>query len=142
MGINVLAVRPESLERRSTATSAGRSVLVIDDDPFIRRLVQFILQSERIGVETAEDGQRGLVRALARRPSVVLLDLTMLSPDGEAVARALRAAWGPSLRIVLMGRGDDLAEAGRRVGADDVLSKPFSWAAVLGVIQRTLAEAA
>src|SRR5579884_4262761 len=72
-----------------------RPILIVDDDPFIRDVVQAILESEGYPVATAEDGAVALRLVAASRPGLVLLDVDMPVVDGPTFARAYRAMEGP-----------------------------------------------
>lgn len=101
-------------------------VLVIDDEPQIRRALRAGLERNGFEVELAQDGEEGLDAAAERPPDVVILDLAMPGIDGFEVCRQLRE-WSQTPIIVLSVReGErDKIEA-LTLGADDYLTKPFS----------------
>jgi CheY-like chemotaxis protein len=117
-----------------------RSLLVVDDDPFIRRLVATTLRDvSSFSLLEAGNGDEAVELARQRHPAVVLLDVDMPGLDGIEVCRALRA--DPSTRdatIVMLtaARGDDLADRVRAAGADELLAKPFSPLALLRLVDR------
>jgi signal transduction histidine kinase/DNA-binding response OmpR family regulator len=79
-----------ALRRTGVLSDAGRTLLVIDDDPAVRELITAVMASSGWTVLSAESGEKGLVLARQARPSVVLLDLLMPDMDGFAVTEALR----------------------------------------------------
>lgn len=104
-------------------------VLIVDDDPFISRLVR--LKVEQLGhtVEVAGDGEEGL-RAVERvRPDLVLLDIMMPRMNGLEMCRRLRdTSYGHDVPVVMLtakAQERDV-EAGFAAGANDYLVKPFS----------------
>jgi two-component system response regulator MprA len=121
-----------------STTPGTRDVLVVDDDPAIRELLQTFLEEEQFHVETASDGAQAL-QALANGPSsrVILLDLLMPGIDGRQVYRELERQ--PRLRdhhrLVIM-------TALRNVQPDDfplaaaVLPKPFYIEDLLHLVDR------
>jgi|SRR5581483_10382135 DNA-binding response OmpR family regulator len=105
------------------------TVLIVDDDPFITRLVQ--MKVEQLGhvVVTANDGEEGLRKAEATHPDLVLLDLMMPRMNGLEMCRRLRATpAGRTVPVVMLtakAQERDV-EAGFAAGATDYLTKPFS----------------
>ena len=103
-------------------------VLVVDDDPVIVKLLQVNFEMEGYTVVTANDGAEGLERARAEHPDIVLLDIMMPKMDGLEVTRALKADEATkSIPIILLSakaQSSDV-QAGRDMGADDYLTKPF-----------------
>ena len=120
---------------------AVRSVLVVDDEPEILRLVRDHLERAGFDVVTASDGTAALAAARRRRPDLVVLDLGLPGIDGLDVARALRRD-GEVPIIMVTARTDEIDRvAGLELGADDYVSKPFSprelVARVRAVLRRT-----
>jgi DNA-binding response OmpR family regulator len=112
------------------APSGRRRVLVVDDEPEIRMLVERTLRSQGYEVETAADGEEGLAKVQARPPDLVLLDAMLPKMHGFEVARRLRS--DPRTRpvpIVMMTaiyRGWRFAQDARDTyGAQDYIEKPF-----------------
>lgn len=101
-------------------------ILVVDDEPVIRALVQAMLEGDGVEVRCLDDGARALREALAFRPHLVLLDIVMPGLDGLAVLRLLRAepALAGAAVHMLTARAAD-REAARRAGADGYIEKPF-----------------
>ncbi|MBW7933354.1 MAG: sigma-54-dependent Fis family transcriptional regulator [Gemmatimonadaceae bacterium] len=109
------------------------SVLIIDDEPNIRRMVGALLEAEGYEVRDASDGQSGLARALEWEPDLVLLDLMMPGTlDGMATLEQLRERF-PELPVVMMSGRAGLADAVKatRLGAVNFLEKPLTPEGVL-----------
>ena len=103
-------------------------ILVIDDDPAVRRLVEDVLELEGYEVRTAEDGFAGLRAIEADRPDCVVLDVMMPGMDGHAVLQRIRSAdGGPDLPVVMLTAAADDAQAWKAwtEGVDYFLAKPF-----------------
>ena len=104
-------------------------VLVIDDDPNLRLLVNSALGPDGYQVSEAEDGEQGLVGARAERPHLILLDVNMPKMDGFAVLEKLRAgADTREIPVLMLTVRDSEASmrAGFDAGATDYLAKPFT----------------
>jgi DNA-binding response OmpR family regulator len=102
-----------------------RSVLIIEDDPRIRRIVQITLQREGLDVSEADSGESGLEQLGERDFDVVLLDLMLPGKDGFEVCREIRRTSNvPIIMVTARGDSHDVV-AGLEAGADDYVSKPF-----------------
>jgi len=100
-------------------------VLLIEDDPHIRRFVRLALEGEGCGVFEAETVERGLIEAGTRQPDVVILDLGLPDADGMVLIRELRG-WTQVPVLVLSARAAEADKiAALDAGADDYLAKPF-----------------
>jgi two-component system chemotaxis response regulator CheY len=113
-------------------TAAGdgvRSVLVVDDDPFIRRLILTTLE-DVAGFELFEaaDGEQAVAMAQQISPWVVLLDIDMPRLDGIEACRRLRGlpAGGTATIVMLTAAASGQESVARAAGADLFLTKPFS----------------
>ena len=116
------------------------SVLIIDDEPNIRRMVGALLSSEGFEVREAADGASGVTRADELEPDLVLLDLMIPGAlDGMAVLERLRERF-PDLPVVMMSGKAGLADAVKatRLGAVNFLEKPLSPEGVLLAIASAL----
>jgi DNA-binding response OmpR family regulator len=103
-----------------------KTILVVDDEPGIVRLVRDYLEHGGFTVLTASDGEAALRAARTIRPDLVVLDLGLPGLDGLDVTRALRRE-GPVPIIMLTARADESDKLiGLELGADDYLTKPFS----------------
>ncbi|PZS08052.1 MAG: DNA-binding response regulator [Solirubrobacterales bacterium] len=107
--------------------SGGERVLVVDDDPPLRRMLQRTLVAEGFEVTLAPDGGAALVAAERSTPDVIVLDVAMPALDGLAVCRRLRGKGLPTPILMLTAR-DSVPDrvAGLQAGADDYLVKPFA----------------
>jgi two-component system, OmpR family, alkaline phosphatase synthesis response regulator PhoP len=102
------------------------TILIVDDEPKITRLVRDYLESSGFGVLTAGDGREALMRARTERPDLVILDLGLPGLDGLDVTRSLRRD-GDMPIIMLTARDDETDKLiGLELGADDYVTKPFS----------------
>jgi DNA-binding response OmpR family regulator len=103
-----------------------KTVLIVDDEPEIIRLVRDYLERGGFEVMTATTGAGALREFTRRRPDLVILDLTLPETDGLDVARAIRRA-GDVPIIMLTARTEEADRvAGLELGADDYVTKPFS----------------
>ena len=122
--------------------NAGQSVIVvIEDEPQIRRFLRAGLVSHEFEVHEAGTGQEGLTLAANRKPDLVILDLGLPDMDGVDVVKQLRE-WTSLPVIVLSARameGDKIAALD--AGADDYLTKPFSMGELLARIRVALRHA-
>jgi DNA-binding response OmpR family regulator len=117
-------------------------VLIIEDDPNVSEVVARYLEREGYQVERVNDGARGLERALADPPDLVVLDLMLPSMGGLEVCRRLRAA-APVPVIMLTARGEEADRiAGLELGADDYVAKPFSPRELTARVKAVLRRAA
>lgn len=125
----------------------SKRVLVVDDDPTIRNLVQAMLEAEGFTVVVAEDGQQGL-EVLEKEPTpvgfnLIILDVVMPGMNGLDVLTRLKLAPRTQGIPVLMLTGEDKAEdilAGYNVGADYYITKPFTRQQLLYGIELVLDE--
>jgi PleD family two-component response regulator len=105
------------------------AILLIDDDPLIRRIVTRALDAKGYQVAEASSGAEGLALALKNHPDLILLDLMMPGMDGFQVCAALRQNSLTANVPVLMLTALDQMESkvrGLQTGADDYITKPFS----------------
>ena len=105
---------------------AESTVLVVDDERNVTRLVRMYLNAEGFRVETAANGEEALEKSRSVRPDLIILDLMMPQMDGWEVCRRLRANTDVPI-IMLTARTDDVDKiVGLELGADDYLTKPFN----------------
>jgi two-component system response regulator MprA len=106
---------------------ASDRVLVVDDDPPLRRMLERTLAAEGYAVTTAGDGGAALVEVERTAPDLIVLDVTMPGIDGLGVCRRLRAK-GVSTPVLMLTARDAVPDrvTGLESGADDYLVKPFA----------------
>ena len=100
-------------------------VLVVDDDPDIRRLVSAYLRRDGMEVITAEDGETALMHEATQQPDIVVLDLMLPGIGGIDVLRTIRERG--TRPVVLLTARDEVTDRvlGLELGADDYVTKPF-----------------
>src|SRR4051794_9166327 len=119
------------------------SVLIVDDDPVIRRMLELSFQSEGFKVSTANDGVEGLDAIRKNRPDIVVLDIMMPRLDGMKVMRELNG--DDDLRttpvILLSAKATSLdIELGLKAGAADYVTKPCDPIDLVDRVNRILAK--
>ncbi|MBX3744807.1 MAG: response regulator transcription factor, partial [Verrucomicrobiae bacterium] len=116
-------------------------VLVIDDEPQIRRLLTVTLEANAYRVLTAASGQEGLVLAAQHLPALVVLDLGLPDLPGQEVLRRLRE-WSNAPVLILSVQDDEAGKvAALDGGADDYVTKPFNTAELLARLRVALRHA-
>jgi len=111
---------------QAPSSVSGLSILVIEDEPQMRRFLRGSLAAEGCKLIEATTGAEGLAAASAQPPDLILLDLGLPDIDGLEVTRRLRE-WTTVPIIVLSARGQEQDKvAALDAGADDYLTKPFS----------------
>jgi DNA-binding response OmpR family regulator len=123
---------------------AWEHVLVVDDEPTVREVVQQYLEREGYRVQVAADGPAALAALAADAPDLIVLDLMLPGTDGLDVCRQVRAKSAtPIIMLTAKGHESDRI-VGLELGADDYVVKPFSprelVARVRSVLRRTLAS--
>jgi DNA-binding response OmpR family regulator len=119
------------------------SVLVVDDDPVILRLLQVNFELEGIDVVTAVDGEEGLKMAQSDRPDLVISDIMMPRVNGLELLAALRSSPDTaSLPVILLSAKAQVADVqrGLELGADDYVTKPFDPLELIDRIYKVLAK--
>jgi len=120
--------------------ASGR-ILVVDDEPQIRRALRTMLGAHGFEVETAEDGDDALARIATWTPNAVVLDLVMPGKDGFEVVRDTRT-WSQVPIIVLSARGQESDKVqALDMGADDYLTKPFGIQELLARLRAVMRRA-
>lgn len=117
-------------------------VLVIDDEEQIRRALRSVLTARSYDVDLAATGEDGLAAAAARKPDLVVLDLTLPGKSGLEVCRELRTWLTVPILILSVRDSDDDKIAALDLGADDYLTKPFSTGEFLARIRALLRRSA
>jgi two-component system, OmpR family, response regulator len=119
------------------------AVLVVDDEPNIRELVQVALQFHGCSVTTAATGKDALREAESGRPDLIVLDLVLPDLDGFEVCRRLRAA-GNEVPVIFLTARDTSSDTvtGLALGGDDYVTKPFSVESLVARVRAVLRRAA
>jgi len=113
-------------------------VLIVDDEPPIRRFLKASLQAHEYAVYEAERGEDALVSVQTTRPDVVILDLGLPDLEGTEVTRRLRT-WSAVPIIILSVREEETDKvAALDAGADDYLTKPFGVSELLARVRAAL----
>jgi DNA-binding response OmpR family regulator len=121
---------------------AGVCVLVVDDEPMVREVLERYLAAEGFTVGMAADGEEALTRFDERTPDLVLLDLMLPRRDGYEVFREIRERAGTPV-IMLTARGEETDRiVGLDLGADDYITKPFSPGEVVARVRAVLRRSA
>jgi diguanylate cyclase (GGDEF)-like protein len=138
------ADRKEHDATEADGVGGGESLLVVDDDPFIARLLEIELRAAGYDVRVAADGALALDAARERCPDLVLADVMMPNMDGFELTRRLRqdprTATVSVIMLTARGLSADKLE-GFAIGADDYIVKPFDTpellARIRGVLRRS-----
>lgn len=116
----------------------NRTILVVDDDPGLRELLQEYLTTQGFAVDSVANGVEMERYLQQHTPGLVILDLMLPGEDGLSLARKLRARSNMPI-IILSARGEDVDRIiGLEVGADDYLAKPFNPRELLARIRAVL----
>ncbi|MBV2364962.1 response regulator transcription factor [Streptomonospora nanhaiensis] len=123
-------------------TATRSHVLVIDDEPNIRDLVQAALRFHGFSVSTAETGDQGLAMARDRHPDLILLDVLLPDISGFDVCRRLRDS-GDDVPVIYLTARDTPSDTvtGLSLGGDDYVTKPFSVEALIARVHALLRRA-
>lgn len=117
------------------------TVLIVDDEPQIRKLLTITLNNEQFKTIDCDNGKEAVRLAASVKPELVLLDLGLPDIDGKEVVTAIRE-WSQVPIIILSVRSDDeeIAQA-LNAGADDYVTKPFNPSVLLARINANLRKA-
>ncbi|HEX4539093.1 MAG TPA: response regulator [Acidimicrobiales bacterium] len=121
----------------------AESVLIVDDDPVVRRMLQLSFESEGFDVSTAGDGLEGLEAMRSDKPDVVILDIMMPKLDGMKVLNEVNA--DDDLRgmpvILLSAKATSLdVDLGLKAGAADYITKPVDPIELVERVRSVLAK--
>ena len=122
------------------AMCARTSILVVDDDPAFRSIVQEALEDDGLMVDAASDGQQAMALATARPPALVVLDWGMPLADGGMVASQLRGFLGDELPVLLITADGRAAQKARQANAYAYLHKPLDVDTLVATVRRGLAR--
>ena len=116
-------------------------ILVIDDQPGIRRLLIEVLSEEKYSVVEAANGYDGLQKAKDYHPGLVLMDMKMPGMDGIETLRELKKAGLGDKVIMMTAYGElDLITEAKEIGAADYITKPFDIISLCRMIRRHLTD--
>jgi CheY-like chemotaxis protein len=106
---------------------AGKLVLVVDDEPFLREIVRTLIEDEGGSVIEAFDGDSAFALLQAQRVDLVISDVRMPILSGAELARKIRAN-DPKIPVIILitGFSDLDIEAAKKIGVRTILSKPFN----------------
>ena len=117
--------------------SAGR-ILVVDDEPQIRRIMRVALTGAGYEVDDAKTAEEALAKVRAFRPDLVLLDINMPGMGGLAACRTIRADTNIAIIMLTVHNTEKAKVEALDAGADDFVTKPFSTPELLARIRATL----
>jgi DNA-binding response OmpR family regulator len=123
--------------------TAGSKILVVDDDAFIRRPLEFMLAHEGFSPRTAINGDDCMQKVAEQRPDLIILDVMMPGRDGFEVCKTLKKhpdyAGIPVILLSARGREHD-RERGLSLGAADFMTKPYSPANLIRRVRELLSN--
>jgi CheY-like chemotaxis protein len=126
-------------------TRAMKKILVIDDEENLLMMMVETLQILGFDALSAPDGARGIEMAIAQQPDLILCDLNMPAVDGLETLRTIRGTESTTHTpfVLLSGLADQATrQQAAKLGANDVMTKPFSTSELLSVLNLRLAKAA
>ena len=116
-------------------------ILVIDDEPQIRRLLRVTLEASGYQIFDAASGQQGIIQAAQRLPNIILLDLGLPDLEGMSVLKQLRERNDVPIIVLTVRDAEREKIAALDAGADDYVTKPFSTGELLARIRVALRRA-
>ena len=123
------------------AETPRRTILLVEDEPPVRRLIKRILSTERAKILTAGSGAQALQIAERIAVDLVILDIKLPDVDGTEILRRLRDLDADVAVIMVTGYGSaETVRAAMELGAFDYLTKPFSGEEMSRVVREALAS--
>ncbi len=122
-------------------SSSKQKILIVDDEPDIRELIEYNLKKEGYQVYSATNGQEGINEAKKVKPDLIILDVMMPKMDGIEACRLMRSMpeFKNTFMVFLTARSEEYSEiAGFNVGADDYIAKPIKPRALVSRINAIL----
>jgi two-component system, OmpR family, KDP operon response regulator KdpE len=115
-----------------------RTILVVDDEPQIRRVINATLSAQGYVIIEARDGQEGVFKLQSQRPNLVLLDMNMPIMDGLEACRKMRADFDIPIIMLTVREAEKDKVSALDAGADDYVVKPFRIQELLARIRASL----
>jgi twitching motility two-component system response regulator PilG len=131
----------ESMRFRRERQVAQQVVLVVDDSPTVRKIVQITLQRENIRVVTAGDGLSALAAVSDTEPDLILLDIVLPRMDGYNICHLVRNnSEYRDLPIIMLSGKDGIFDKmrGRLAGSTEYITKPFDSSELVQAVRRYL----
>lgn len=118
--------------------SVKNTIVIIDDEPQIRKVLSIALEAAEYKVIEAEDGKNGIVQVATNHPQLVILDLGLPDRDGISVLKEMRT-WSkiPIIILSVKNSEEDIVQA-LDLGADDYLTKPFNTSELMARIRANI----
>jgi PleD family two-component response regulator len=128
-------------EKAVEALGTHLRILAVDDDPFIRKMLQKVLTEAQYDVVLATDGEEALEKVYRERPDLIISDVVMPNMDGLSLVKKLKSQLQTSIIPVILLTSKDEVESeveGLEAGADDYIPKPIVANLLLARINRVL----
>lgn len=123
-------------------TEKGARILVIEDDPQIRKLLRVSLGAHGYDIEEVQTGQDGVYQVASFKPDLIILDLGLPDIDGKEVVRRIRE-WSGTPIVILSARDQEREKVeALDAGADDYVTKPFGVSELLARIRVAIRRSA
>ena len=122
----------------------AKKIMVVDDEPYIARVIKFKLEQEGYTVISANDGQSGLQKIREEKPDLVLLDVMMPGLSGYEVCQKIKedAELAGIPVVILTAKGQERdREQGLTMGPSDYITKPFSPNRLLELVKSMIGDA-
>lgn len=120
------------------SAKVGRRILVVDDEPQIRRIMRAVLVTKGYEVAEAESGENALKLVSSERYDLMLLDINMPGISGIEVCREVRRS--SDIPIVIMSAGEEIKAQALNAGANDYLKKPFGVSQIFSCVELNLSK--
>ncbi len=128
---------PQALPNSSNSSEREQPILIVDDDPGMRTMLQTVLEYEGYRVEVARNGQEALEWLTQFKPSLILLDLMMPVMDGwQFLEEIQKDMLQPILPIVVLSASRELARVAKCLGVKAFLPKPFDLEKLLQFVRQ------